>query len=100
MASSRDAQYDSAWNEVERGGEMIHVHTAAPLWIVCYEGITAVDYVRPTYWQVYRAIEPVKRGAKVWSADNKKLSERGYPTLKEAMAAGAEWLRANTKEAA
>lgn len=92
--------HDTPWGEVERGGEMIHVHAMHPLWIVCYEGIQATDYMRPTYWQVYRAIEPVKRGAKVWSADNKKLSERGYPSLEAAMSAGEEWIRANVKEAA
>jgi hypothetical protein len=82
----------AAWIPTERGGETIHVHKTAPMWIVCYEGITAADYIRPTYWQVYRAIEPVKRGAKVWSADNKKLSARGYSSLEEAFAAGEAWI--------
>jgi hypothetical protein len=91
---------DMNWIPTERFEETIHVHATHPLWIVCYEGISAPDYIRPTYWQVYRAIEPVKRGAKVWSADNKKLSARGYSTLGEAFAAGEEWIRLNIKAAA
>ena len=89
------------WQAVDRLGQTIHVHATEPLWIVCYEGITAHDYLRPTYWQVYRAIEPVKRGAAVWSADNKKLSARGYSTLEEAFRAGEEWISSSkSKEAA
>lgn len=87
------------WLPVDRGGQTIHVHVEEPLWIVCYEAVETPQYVRPTYWQVYRAIEPVKRGAAVWSADNKKLAERGYPTFGEAKAAGEAWIEANRKAA-
>ena len=79
------AGVDSRYEAVERNGETIWVHKTKPVWIVHYDAVEG----RVEFWQPYRAIAKVKRGAAVWSADNKRVGdERQFRSLEAAMLAG------------
>ena len=88
-----------SFDAVDRGYETIWVHKTAPVWIVHYEAIEGSRDFRHEFWQPYRAIAKVKRGAKVWSADNKRIgTEAEFRSLEAAMAAAVAYVEQNTKE--
>lgn len=57
-------------------------HTTKPMWVVHYK--------HSGFYQAYRVKDyelPVPNGRELWSLDNRKLSQKGFPTLEAAMQA-------------
>jgi hypothetical protein len=78
---------ESMFDEVSRMPfEKVWLHKHKPHWIVFYEKTHA-----PSFYQAYRAVEPVKNGRDPWSVNNKRIGDAryGYATLREAMEAAA-----------
>lgn len=86
--------YRAMFDEIDRGYETIWVHKTAPIWVVHYEAIEGSRDFRREFWQPYRAIEKVKRGAKVWSANNKRIGQEGeFTSLDAALAAADQYAK-------
>ena len=80
---------NSRFSTVKRhaGCETIYVHETKPVWIVHFDAIepTPTSYGHPEHWNVYYAIEKLKRGHAVWAHNNKRLGE--FASLEAAFAA-------------
>lgn len=47
----------------------------------------SATYLRPAYWQAYRAVKKVPAGKLPWSVDNRRMAgEHGRKTLREILA--------------
>lgn len=80
---------NEAFDAVERNGETIWVHKTAPVWVVHYSAIEDSQSFRREFWQPYRAIEAIRKGRQVWTANNKRVGKEGeFLTLEAALQAG------------
>lgn len=64
----------------------VWLNKTKPAWIVFY---SAIEGVRASYYQAYRAVRPAPKGRAPWSIDNRLVGhpDYGYPTLEAAMQA-------------
>lgn len=92
-ANSYSAQF---YKPVKRNGENVWVHRTAPVWIVQYEAIEGSRGFQREFWQPYRAIGKVERGAAVWSANNKRIGDEAeFRSLDAAMQAARAYIESN-----
>lgn len=80
------------FREVERNGSIIWVHESVPVWVVHYPEIPAGNGLAATmeFWQPYRAVVKLRRGAEVWAHDNKRVGAEGaFRSLLDALEAAA-----------
>lgn len=87
MTEKKAIKDQFAWDK--REGHGAWVHKSKPVWIVGYESND--DSFENDCYHVYYAIEKVRKGAKVWSANNVRVAKyfkEGSKTLDEAMAIG------------
>jgi hypothetical protein len=101
VSSVKSTDIHRIFRAVDRGGEIIFVHETAPVWVVHYDAIEDSYSFQREFWHGYHAIAKVKKGAPVWSANNKRIGEdRGFKTLFEALEAAAAVAQEYQKEAA
>lgn len=74
------------YTQVERVcGSPCWQHNAKHVFVVEY----AATRNKAPHWQAYRAIQPVPKGRKPWTIDNRRIgSEDGFQTLDDALHAG------------
>lgn len=83
--------YQSDFDAIERNGERVWMHKAAPVWVVHYPGIAGSLVARYDCWRPYKAIEKVRHGVMPWSVNNKRIGpDDGFPSLDAALEAAAQ----------